>query len=139
MNSKPDGTLRGTTFWTVVWREARATWGRRLWLWAALALSATPAAWYGAGWNGDWPVQLVSQLGLPWWALGCWVPAWLCSDLLSLKFPRNPDPLREWHPSEFAARALGRLLPFYLAFVPAVAALPRHPLTHTPTHPIPGG
>ena len=44
-------------------------------------------------------------------ALTTWGAAWLGSDLLSLRFAGNPDPLRAWRPAEFLARFAGRLAP----------------------------
>ena len=45
--------------------------------------------------------------------LTCWLPAWLCADLLSIHTRTNPEPHREWAPREFLARARGRLGLFF--------------------------
>ena len=50
-------------------------------------------------------------MSVPVLALACGPPAWLGSDLLSLRFTGNPEPLREWRPAEFLARFVGRLAP----------------------------
>jgi hypothetical protein len=102
--------------------EARATWGRFRRLWLALAalagavLALAPMAWLeGAG----EPYRAFPLLC----ALTCWGSAWLGADLLSLGFKQNPDPLRQWRPAEFAARAAGRLLPFNVVVLALVATL----------------
>lgn len=100
----------GPAFRAQVRAELRATWnGRWRWLWRGLAaLLVLPAVLL----NGD----PFSPGGLYLFAiLSAVVPAWLCADLLSIRTRDNPDPLREWPPREFAARAAGRLLPFLLA------------------------
>lgn len=103
-------SVAGRTFRNRVRAEARATWnGRRRWLWrgaaAVLVLLALSQRW-----------DLASTIDFYLFAvLSAVVPAWLCADLLSIRTRDNPDPLREWSPGEFAARAVGRLLPFMLA------------------------
>lgn len=90
--------------------EARATWnGRCRWAWraAAAVLGVTAFALPGDPFNTLAFYVLAILSGV--------VPAWLCSDLLSIRARENPEPLREWAPEEFAARAVGRLLPFLLA------------------------
>ena len=52
--------------------------------------------------------------------LASWPAAWIGSDLLSLRFPANPDPLRQWWPVEFLARFVGRFVPL-LGIVSATA------------------
>jgi hypothetical protein len=104
------GEASAFAFWRAVRAEARATWlGRFAALW--LLLGAAQTAWVALAPATD----LGRQPEGPFWAvcaLACWVPAWLGADLLSLKYRRNPDPLREPAPVEFLARAAGRLLPF---------------------------
>jgi hypothetical protein len=104
--------------WAAVRAEAAATYGRRRRLWSAAAVLLPVLAGAITGHSASLVFgDLVSLLGLPWWALSCWGPAWLCADLLSIRTRDNPDPLREWRPAEFWARALGRLLPFYGVFL----------------------
>ena len=95
-------------FWAAVRAEMRATWwGRWRWLWLGIGSA------YG------FVLAVYAWFDLPYWewdstlslALVCWPPAWLGSDLLSLRFAGNPDPLREWRPVEFLARLTGRLGP----------------------------
>jgi len=110
----------GGPFWAQVREEIRATWQSRCrWLWVTLAvigelllsyLLESPASVAFQAASGSPSFDQWAFLALC--GLACWVPAWLCSDLLSLNFPGNPDPHREWGPAEFLARALGRLLPF---------------------------
>jgi hypothetical protein len=103
--------MSGPSFRSRVAAEARATWGRFRVLWLLLAAGAALA------------VLLCSDLRFEGWPFrvlciaAAWVPAWLGSDLLALRFKANPEPLREWHPAEYLARALGRLGPFSLALL----------------------
>jgi hypothetical protein len=101
------GTFR---FRRAVRAEIRAAWrGRRCW--AALAflmlcfLGFAPLEWLEG--SGEWYRAFPMLCGLV-----CWGSAWLGADLLSLRYKENPEPLREWRPVEFAARAAGRLAPF---------------------------
>lgn len=110
-----------TDFWSAARAEARATWGgrfRRLWLSLALGFEA---AMLFATIEPDQFFQQWSFRALC--LLAAWLPAWLCADLLSLRFSSNPDPLREWTPAEFAARAGGRLAPAFLALLVFTATL----------------
>ena len=120
------------TFWTAVGTEVRATWwGRWRWLWIGhgiigVAIGAI-AFVFGSGWSQIsfaflWLVPLL-WLG----ALVCWPFAWLGSDLLSIRSPANPYPLRVWRPEEFLARFLGRVGPplgvLGAAVIPFMAAV----------------
>ena len=104
-------------FWTAVRAEMRATWWGRWrwrWLWVGLGVACfsivTVSAWvYSADLGGDF--DPFYSMAVPVAALACWPPAWLGSDLLSLRFTANPDPLREWRPVEFLARFVGRMIP----------------------------
>ena len=121
-------------FWEAVRAEARATWCSP-WLWLVV--------WLGLA---GWAVQATGRSGSADWAdlvtvfpaaLVCWPAAWLGSDLLSTRFARNADPLREWWPVEFAARAVGRLGPIFatvaiVVFVLALDAPPAHFLGSPP-------
>ncbi|MFN3650157.1 MAG: hypothetical protein ACK47B_11310 [Armatimonadota bacterium] len=97
--------------------EARRTWGGRClrgWLGIASALLALavgsvllapwdPFTWLGANaWSGE-PLFHTAYFAV--WAMGCWIPAWLGSDLLA-----SADP--SYSPSKWAARLTGRLVPF---------------------------
>jgi hypothetical protein len=96
-------------FWTAVRTEMRVTWlGRTRWLWAVVA--AAGVAWLLLEPGSDLSSMTFTVLC----GAMCWLPAWLCADLLALRFSGNPDPLREWRPAEFAARAVGRLVPAYV-------------------------
>jgi hypothetical protein len=90
--------------------EARATWGGRFrWLWRIAALGAL-------GFAALAPKPGFEEPGFGvMCALAFWVPGWLGADLLAIRFRGNPDPLREWSPAEFLARAIGRLGPFLAA------------------------
>ncbi|MCC2671571.1 MAG: hypothetical protein K0Q72_4042, partial [Armatimonadetes bacterium] len=46
-------------------------------------------------------------------ALSCWVPAWLCADLLSIHHRKATELHREWAPREFLARARARLRGYF--------------------------
>jgi hypothetical protein len=95
--------------------EARATWwgGRGRFLWPAAG--AALFLWMAVTRDHDWMRPAAPFVALC--ALACWGPAWLCADLLSLRFPGNPEPHREWRPVEFLARAAGRLGPFWLVLL----------------------
>lgn len=118
-------------FWPRVRAEMRATWERRYRAWMVswllvellilglympaiglmdgmrIGLSRMPALA---------PVSIpLLLLGVVWPVLLVWTgAAVLGADLLSLNFRENPEPHREWHPVEFLARAVGRLLPWLL-------------------------
>jgi hypothetical protein len=118
-------------FWSLARAEARATWGGRfrlLWLLSAVAV----LGWVSVSSDLAW-LSSHAFLGLCW--LACWVPAWLGADLLSLRFPANPEPHREWHPREFLARAMGRLGPFYLALLLWVTVYTGRVLFYQLAHP----
>jgi hypothetical protein len=108
----PSGWTDTRPFWAAVRAEMQATWwGRFRWLWLLSAIAVE--VWMAQESRlqlGDWPFQLLC-------AFAAWIPAWLCADLLAVRYPGNPDPLREWRPSEFLARAAGRLAPFYLVLL----------------------
>ena len=81
----------------------RATWwGRWRWLWLGLGVAGLGIAVV----TSDVDLQLFLSV------LVSWPAAWMGSDLLSLRFAGNPEPLREWRPAEFLARFVGRLGPF---------------------------
>ncbi|MGV3722624.1 MAG: hypothetical protein ACO1SX_17105 [Actinomycetota bacterium] len=110
-----------TDFWSAAGAEARAAWGGRFrWLWLALALGFEAVMLFATIEPGEffqqWSFRALCLLA-------AWLPAWLCADLLSLRFSSNPDPLREWTPAEFAARAAGRLAPAFLALLVFAATL----------------
>jgi len=130
-------------FTEAVRKEAAATWsGRYRWLWWALALLLTLAGallvlgYYVAlpGGSSRGPTALGYEVAF--WglcALTCWGSAWLCADLLA--WGRRGEPLQPPAPRVVLARALGRLLPFYLFLTLAVGLLTfgflvRHPLGH---------
>jgi hypothetical protein len=90
--------------------EARATWNAECgWLWRVAWLALVVYAAFTPVLGFEHPAFVLMC------AVAFWVPAWLGADLLATRFSRNPDPLREWHPAEFGARAAGRLGPFLLA------------------------
>src|SRR3712207_3571597 len=92
-------------FWGAVRAEVRATWGGRFrWLWRVLALGVQ--VWVSFTRDLQWLNSSWTFMTLC--GLACWGAAWLCADLLSVRFKGNPDPLREWRPVEFLARAVGR-------------------------------
>jgi hypothetical protein len=125
-------------FWEHVRAEAGRTWGGRLrfiWMLTAAAglallgwvecpglMATLMATLRPVGGTG----AALPVLGEPAFAalcaLTCWLPAWLCSDLLATRWAGNPDPLREWSPAELAARAGGRLLPLYAVLTLWIAA-----------------
>lgn len=97
----------GVRFWEAVRAEMRATWwGRWRWLWLGLGVIILGGTllWCLGILRWDWLVLLPLVLVF-------WPPTWLGSDLLSIRFPENPEPLRKWRPMEFLARFLGRLGP----------------------------
>ena len=88
--------------------EARATWrGRFWWLWLLAAVGIE--LWALLEPNPLFGDPLFRVLCV----LAAWVPAWLCAHLFATRAKDNPEPLREWLPAEFLARAAGRLLPFF--------------------------
>ena len=99
-------------FWTAVRAEMRATWwGRRRWLWIGLGVACFSILAVLTWAFTDLARRIQPAYMIPFLWLACWPPAWLGSDLLSLRFTANPDPLREWRPAEFLARFVGRLTP----------------------------
>lgn len=115
-------------FWEDVRTEARATWGgrfRRLWIALAVALVVTSLIMPRVVVSGLAP-EIIFGIGLHLWTLAVWGSAWLGADLMSLRFAANPDPLREWTPREFLARALGRLGPLYLLILVAGGVYAAH-------------
>ncbi len=79
--------------------------GRRLWLWLLLATGCE--AWLVFAPE----VGLSSPAFQTACAVSCWIPAWVCADLLSVRKPDNPAPHREWRPRAFLLIAVGRLVP----------------------------
>ena len=104
-------------FWDAVRAEMRATWWGR-WLWLGLGAGCVfgTIVWWLENLRWEWPFELIP-------ALVFWPPVWLGSDLLSLRFAGNPDPLREWWPAEFLARFIGRVGPLIGVLCVPVAAL----------------
>ena len=128
MSETPTADGEGWRFWAAVRAEMRATWwGRWRWLWMALGVACIGvSAVFGAQSLRMDRDLLDGASSLPWltfqvflliwfpsllYGLMSWPAAWLGSDLLSIAYAGNPDQLREWRPTEFLARFVGRLGP----------------------------
>ena len=103
-------------FWAAVRAEMRATWwGRWRWLWIGLGLVyfspvAAFALFFSTENSGDVGLWYNGIFVLVAAMVG-WPPAWMGSDLLSIRFAGNPEWMRHWRPVEFLARFVGRLVP----------------------------